>query len=63
MQTDGEGMDVAKVERLLEEGARPSMLYTVPIANNPTGVGMSDERKRRLVALAREYGFKIGGCR
>lgn len=60
VDTDAEGMDVGKVEQLLKEGVRPSMVYTVPIANNPTGVGMSEGRKRRLVALAREYGFKIG---
>lgn len=58
--TDSQGLDVDRIEALLKEGVRPSMVYTVPIANNPTGAGMSDERKQRLVQLAREYKFRIG---
>lgn len=58
--TDSDGLSVEEVERRLKNGERPSILYTVPIANNPTGVSMSEERKRRLVELSREYNFKIG---
>lgn len=57
--TDAHGMDVDAVENLLQQGKIPSLLYTVPMSNNPTGVSMSEERKRKLVALAREYNFKI----
>lgn len=60
--TDSQGLDVDRVEAMLKEGVRPSMVYTVPIANNPTGVGMSEERKQRLVKLAQKYNFKIGMC-
>lgn len=60
VRTDERGMDVGRVEELVRGGVRPRLVYTVPFANNPTGVGMSDERKRRLVELAREFGFKIG---
>lgn len=60
MPTDAHGLDVDRVEALLKEGVRPSMVYTVPIANNPTAADMSEERKEKLVQLAREYKFKIG---
>ena len=34
--------------------ARPKFIYTVPSFQNPAGVTMSAERRRRLVAIARE---------
>lgn len=61
--TDEFGMDVDAMEEQLRSGVRPSLVYTVPIANNPTGVSMSEERKERLLELSREYGFKIGELR
>ena len=55
---DEEGMDVDELERLLErlsrEGRSPKFIYTVPSFQNPAGVTMSAERRRRLVAIARE---------
>ena len=59
IQTDKYGMDIDDVERRLKAGERPSLLYTVPFGNNPSGVSMSEDRKRRLVELSRDYGFKI----
>lgn len=57
--TDENGIYVDLVEEKLKSGIRPKLLYTVPICNNPTGVTLSIERRRRLVELSREYGFKI----
>lgn len=59
IRTDDDGMDVDLIEKMLAEGKRPSLLYTVPIANNPSGTSMSEDRKRRLVQLARQFNFKI----
>ena len=36
------------------EGRRPKFIYTVPSFQNPAGVTMSAERRRRLVEIARE---------
>ncbi|KAI0567234.1 Pyridoxal phosphate-dependent transferase [Gracilaria domingensis] len=58
--TDQHGLDVDAVEKRLSSGERPALVYTVPIANNPTGVSMSEPRKQKLVELSRQYGFKIG---
>ena len=54
---DADGMVIGELERVLErlagEGRRPKFIYTVPSFQNPSGVTMSAERRRRLVDLAR----------
>jgi 2-aminoadipate transaminase len=58
ISTDEEGMRVDELEetcdRLAAEGRRPKFVYSVPTFQNPAGVTMSSERRRRLVELARE---------
>lgn len=49
------GMDVDAVERLLEGGERPALIYAVPDGHNPLAVSMSYEKRVRLVELARAY--------
>ena len=61
---DEEGLDAdeleAKLERLRKNGERmPNLMFDVPDFHNPTGITMSEERRRRLVALAERYGFII----
>ncbi|MGH2952898.1 MAG: PLP-dependent aminotransferase family protein [Solirubrobacterales bacterium] len=55
---DGEGMRIDELERLLDElerdGRQPKFIYAVPTFQNPAGVTMSAERRRRLVEIARE---------
>jgi len=57
VETDAEGMRIdeleATLERLDAEGRRPKLVYSVPTFQNPAGVTMSLERRRRLVELAR----------
>ena len=48
---DADGMRVDAVGALIER-YRPRLIYTIPTAQNPTGVAMSDDRRRRLAALA-----------
>ncbi|KAJ8909148.1 hypothetical protein NDN08_005842 [Rhodosorus marinus] len=59
VDTDEDGMDLDKFEELLEDGLKPSLVYTVPICSNPKGTSMSAERGARLVHMSRHYGFKI----
>lgn len=60
---DADGLRVSAVEealrRLDAEGRRPKLLYTIPNHQNPAGCTMSLERRQRLVALAKEWGFII----
>ena len=55
---DAEGMRIDLLEELLaeleREGRRPKFIYSVPTFQNPGGVTMSLERRRRLVEIARE---------
>ncbi|GAA6038133.1 hypothetical protein JCM8097_007563 [Rhodosporidiobolus ruineniae] len=60
---DGEGMTPEGLDELLggwnaeERGGmrRPRVLYTIPVAQNPTGATMSLERKKKIYALAVKY--------
>jgi len=49
------GIDVDAVEALLQKGLRPPFLYVVPNAQNPLGVTVSHEKRKKLIALAKEY--------
>jgi 2-aminoadipate transaminase len=55
---DADGMRIDELEDLLDrlerEGRRPKFVYTVPSFQNPAGVTMALERRRRLVAIAHE---------
>src|SRR4051812_35545829 len=55
---DADGMRVDELEatlaRLDEEGRRPKFIYTVPTFQNPAGVTMAEDRRRRLVEIAHE---------
>jgi 2-aminoadipate transaminase len=55
---DAEGMRIEDLEgvlaRLDGEGRRPKFVYSVPSFQNPAGVTLSLERRRRLVELARQ---------
>jgi 2-aminoadipate transaminase len=58
VEMDSEGMRIdqleALVDRLAAAGRRPKFIYSVPSFQNPAGVTLSAERRRRLVELARE---------
>jgi 2-aminoadipate transaminase len=58
VRMDSDGMLVDELaetlDRLEREGRRPKFVYTVPSFQNPAGVTLSLERRRRLVELAHE---------
>ena len=56
LDEDGMRIDVMEstLDRLEAEGRVPKFIYTVPSFQNPAGVTMSLERRRRLVQVARE---------
>jgi 2-aminoadipate transaminase len=59
VECDEAGMKVEELEGVLErltaDGKRPKFVYSVPSFQNPAGVTMSFERRRRLVELARRH--------
>lgn len=48
-----------QLTRLSMDGKSPSFLYTVPNFHNPTGITLSEERRRKIIGLARRYDFLI----
>jgi len=56
---DEDGLQVDDLERRLDGGLRPKLLYTIPDHQNPAGVSLSGERREALVELARRHGFLI----
>jgi 2-aminoadipate transaminase len=54
---DRDGLRIGALERALRGG--PKFLYALPNFQNPTGVTMALERRRRLVELASHYGVPV----
>jgi 2-aminoadipate transaminase len=59
MDEDGMRMELleAELKRVGPRGAK--FIYTIPNFQNPAGVTMSPERRRRLLELAREYDIPV----
>jgi 2-aminoadipate transaminase len=58
---DGMRMDILEktLERLEKRGKKPKFIYVVPDFQNPSGVTMSLERRKQLLALAYKYEVPI----
>ena len=56
---DEEGMRMDALEQRLKEHPEAKLIYVIPDFQNPTGVTMTVERRRRIVELAREYDVLI----
>jgi 2-aminoadipate transaminase len=58
IEMDDDGLPIDELEAVLDrlqaEDRRPKFIYTIPNFQNPGGVTMSLERRRRLVQIARE---------
>ena len=55
---DKDGLNIGALEERLQQ-VRPRFVYTIPTFQNPTGVILSPERRKRLVELSQEHGFYI----
>jgi DNA-binding transcriptional MocR family regulator len=54
-----DGIDTGALGRLLAEGAKPKLAHVIPNFQNPAGYTLSAEKRRQLVALAREHDFIV----
>ena len=63
LRMDDDGIIMDSLESILKEleskHKRVKFLYTVPTCQNPTGVTLSMERRKRLLELASEHDFLI----
>ncbi|HWK66749.1 MAG TPA: PLP-dependent aminotransferase family protein [Rhizobiaceae bacterium] len=58
-QIDDNGMDMDDLEQTLERNPGAKLVYTVPDFQNPTGVTMSLDRRKKLVELANRFDLVI----
>lgn len=56
--TEQDGMDMEKLEELLKTG-KIKMIYTIATFQNPTGITMSLEKRKKMLELASKYNVFI----
>jgi 2-aminoadipate transaminase len=60
---DSDGMIVDEVpnalQRIVDAGLRPTMIYTIPSYQVPTGTCLTRARRERLVEIAQEWGVML----
>ncbi len=52
---EADGMNMEELEETLKNNGNVKMIYTIPTFQNPTGVTMSLEKRKRLIELANKY--------
>jgi 2-aminoadipate transaminase len=55
---DRDGMDLDALETILSK-VKPTLVYTIPSYQNPSGRSMSAARRKRLIALSQSHDFLI----
>ncbi len=59
VSVEADGMNMEELEKALKENENAKFIYTIPNFHNPAGVTMSLEKRKKLYALAKEYGVMI----
>ncbi|MDA3864304.1 MAG: PLP-dependent aminotransferase family protein [Deltaproteobacteria bacterium] len=63
IELDDNGMRADLLEDKLEEmkkaGEKPKFIYVIPDFQNPTGITMDEERRKKILALAKKYDVLI----
>lgn len=54
-----DGMDMDALEQVLKTEKNVKLIYTIPTFQNPSGITMSLEKRKRLLALAEQYGVAV----
>ena len=59
VRIDADGMDTDHLAQVLADHPDAKMIYTVPDFQNPTGITLSLDRRRRLIELANTHGLLV----
>ena len=59
VQMDGDGLDPDHLARLLATHSNVKFIYTIPDFQNPSGVSLSHERRKRIIELANKHDVLI----
>ena len=54
-----DGMNMQELEQALKEEPNARMIYTIPNFQNPSGITMSLEKRKKMYQLAKQYGVII----
>lgn len=54
-----DGMNMQELEQALKEEPNARMMYTIPNFQNPSGITMSLEKRKKMYQLAKQYGVII----
>ncbi len=56
---DNDGMNMEKLEAALAENPNASFIYTIPTFQNPSGITMSLEKRKKMYELAKKFNVPI----
>lgn len=56
---DDDGMNMDELENALKENKNVRFIYTIPNFQNPSGITMSLEKRKKMYELAKKYGVLI----
>jgi 2-aminoadipate transaminase len=56
---ENDGLDVDALSERLRMGEKPVLFYIIPDFQNPSGKVLSLEKRKRVIALAKEYDFWV----
>ncbi len=59
VEVESDGMNMEKLEEALKNNENVKMIYTIPTFQNPTGVTMSLEKRKKMLELASKYDVLI----
>lgn len=59
IEVEEDGINIEALERALKQQKNVKMIYTIPNFQNPSGVTMSLEKRRAMLALAKKYNVII----
>ncbi len=59
IQMEDDGMDLAALEKSMQNNPDAKLLYVIPNFQNPTGISTSWEKRRKIYELAKKYGVVI----
>ena len=59
VEMEEDGLDLAALEKSMQQNPNAKLLYVIPNFQNPTGISTSWEKRRKIYELAKKYGIVI----
>ena len=59
VEVESDGINIEKLKKTIENTPKVKLIYTIPNFQNPSGVTMSEEKRKALYEIARDNGIFI----